>query len=319
MAEILDLKEDFSGVAIGATPTSGTTIFDAFSGTATNLVIVDPYDATKRMVELTASSTSRSHNANLPATTDLWVRFDFEIKTAFNPIVGVFNIHDTSAIANKVLDIRAIAGARQLQLRNVNTVAYTTPVFDPDTKYRAYVHATAGGSQIIRLIIFTGPNLNTPFSDSGDIAATHTAPTIGHVRIGTFTNSTGVFRFGDIRGDNSTMPVDAPAGTVEVSASDETPDTGDVVTLTATKTGTGTLAISQTSGPTVTLTPSGDTWTFEMPGTITAGVPVSTSVTFDVTYGGATDTVTVTAGPHHRWRRMADNSRKPVIRRRYSP
>lgn len=317
MSEILELHEDFTGPAIGATAAITNTIFDKITGTGTGIVIADPFDATKRMLEVTASTTNRTHEMDFTPVDLLWFQFDVDIETPLTSIQAILNGYDTNAIVNKVFDIRSVANARQLQLRNVNTIAYTSPVLNADTKYRVSLYVKISTKEL-RMKIYSGANLDTLLSDSGIITSVTTAPSIGHLRMGILVSTTGIYRFGRLRADNAVEPTEVPPAAVDLTVDNLAPDTGDNVVLSAATTGSGTLSITQTSGPTVALTGTGNTRSFEMPATLTAGVPQSTSLTFQATYGTATDSVTVTAAPHGRWRKMLDGSRKAYVRRRYS-
>lgn len=97
---------------------------------------------------------------------------------------------------------------------------------------------------------------------------------------------------------------------------DQNTETGKVVTVTAATTGTASLSFSQTSGPTVTLSGSGNSRTFTMPGSLSSGTPSATAVTIQATYGSATDSVVINAPPHPLWRKKADNSWAVVVRSR---
>jgi hypothetical protein len=149
--------------------------------------------------------------ADFPAATKAWVRFDVDVETPPDVTTGIMTLFDDTAGTNKILDVR-VSAARALQLRNVNTgVSGFAPVLAADTKYRIYVYADmTPGTPVIRCAVYGGANLDTLVLDSGDIASTSLAAGSGSARFGLISASTGVIRIGRLRGDDAVMPLDTP-------------------------------------------------------------------------------------------------------------
>lgn len=215
MATIADLTEDFTGGAPGVAISTANTIADAVSGAGTAVFITDPFDAARQMAEFTTAAQLRSMQADFPAVTKAWIRFDLDVETTPDTSTGVASLYDDTASTNKILDVRVLT-TRALQLRNVSTaVSGFGPVLAADTKYRVYVLADmTPGTPVIRCVVYGGANLDTLVLDSGDIASTSLAAAAGSARFGLISSSTGVVRIGRLRGDDAVMPLDTtPFGT----------------------------------------------------------------------------------------------------------
>lgn len=311
MSAIAALTEDFSGASAGNAVTTANTVFDKITGTGTSSIIADPIDSGVQVMRISSAATTRFHELDFAAVGTLWFTFDLDIGTPLPDVnVPILQGFGTSAgtLAEKVFDLRILAGTRTIQIRNSASVAqWASTDLAASTKHRVWVYVKLGATasaRRLRVMIFSGGTYTTLSQDSGEIVSDATQATIAHLRLGALISNTSTLRFGRLRGDDSTGPATAPAASVGLAANDLTPEPGATVTLTASTTGTGTLAFTQTAGPTVTLTGSGSTRTFTAPTHWPSGsAPTRPTLTFQATYGGATQTVTVTPYVHTRWRK----------------
>jgi hypothetical protein len=316
MAAISALEEDFAGGAVGTAVATTNTIFDNVSGTGASKFVVDPFDSTRRMMEVTSTGAaqSRIHEMDFPATSLLWFRFDMDIDTPLDTNTAILNgyLNNSALAGDKIFDIQIVAGTRTLRLRNVNTTVWTSTVLAAGTKHRVYVYVNLGSAtKQIRLMVYSGGDNTVLTQDSGLITSTATPGTISHLRAGQMSGAIGVTRFGRFRADNAVQPLPAATATVSLGP-DQTTETGNTCTFPVTTSGTGTLVLTQTAGATVTLTGTGSSRSFVMPGNFVGSIPQPTVVTFQADFGGATDTVTFSAPLWPEWRMMEDGSRKPV-------
>ncbi len=313
------LVEDFAGGALAAAITTGNTIFDNVSGTGTGVFITDPFNAGLRMAEVQTAADTKTFEMDFTAVPLLWFSMDIDIETTLAANTAILNgyLNNAGLAGDKIFDIQVIGGTRTIRLRNVSTTEWTSTALADNVKHRIYIMVKMSAPKQLRVMIYSGGTNVALSQDSGIITSTATPTTIGHLRAGVLGNDTGIVRFGRFRADSATQPI--PAGSSSISLGDnQTVETGDTVTFPVTTTGTGTVSITQTAGPAVTLSGSGATRSFVMPGIITAGVPQATSLTFEATFGGATDSLIVAAPIWPDWYMLADGSRKPEIESRYA-
>ena len=294
MATITALVEDFTTPAVGDSIVTTNSIFDSTNGTGTAIDIVDPFDSSLRMMEITTTGDNVTRGMDFTGVSTLWFRFDLDLDTSFSATTAILNGWESNAATLKFFDVRNQVGTRTLQLRDNNSSVAISPELAVGTKHRCYLNvqcsATAGiTNRWLRLMIYSGGDNTALTWDSGPCTLTQANATIGHMKMGGLTSAAGKFRVGRFRADNASQPFPAATGTVSLAADNTTPAAGATVTLTATTTGTGTLVFTQTAGTTVTLSGTGSTRTF----TAASGSTVS----FTASYGGATSsTVTVTPG-----------------------
>lgn len=209
MALIPALTEDFTGAAVGNAVTEANTTFDQVSG-AVATFITDPFDASRRMMEITTASQFSIHEMDFtPAVPILWFRLDIDLETTFAANTAFFTAYDVAAGTNKIYDIRVVAGTRTIQLRNVNTSVWTSDPLTDNTKYSIHGYCKVDSTKSIRCLIYSGANLNTLVEDSGTWSCSTLATTCAHVRVGVAQSSTGTIRIGRLRGDNANQPFDA--------------------------------------------------------------------------------------------------------------
>jgi hypothetical protein len=91
MATIAALTEDLTGATVGSTITTGNTSFTDVTGTGTSTIITDPFDGTRRMMEVTVTAQQKIHETNFTPTTLLWHRFDYDTETPLDANTEIFN------------------------------------------------------------------------------------------------------------------------------------------------------------------------------------------------------------------------------------
>lgn len=327
MTAIAALTENFTGAAANTPVTTANTIFDTVSGTGTSSIINDPIDTGLRMMQVNTAATSKFHEMDFTAVETLWFTFDLDLDTpaaANTPILQGFATSAGTA-AEKVFDLRNMAGARTLQLRNSTSVAlWTSAPLAAGTKHRVWVYVKGGdtaSARRLRVMIFSGGTYSTLSQDSGELTSNTTVAAIGHLRLGALVDSTAIYRFGRLRGDDSTGPTAEPTATVSLGPDQADIEPGTLVTLTANTTGgSGAVIFTQLSGPTVTLSGTGNTRTFFAPPYWPGGDPAPSgpTLTFRASYSSVTATVNIVPLVHARWRKTASGWQPVVAQRRTS-
>lgn len=327
MTAITQYTENFTGGTIGsAVAVSPSTVFLNISGSATSTVTTDPTGVLPRMMRTVCTGAAlqrRTHEMTTPTALSLvWFTFDLVIEQTVDANTGILSMYlaDTALPAEKVLDVRIVGGATTLQLRDVNSTVFTSTALSLNTRYRVAVMAKLGATasaRRVRMIVMNAAG-DTAISDSGEQVSNTTVAAMRHTRIGPLTDNTSQLVFGRLRGDDTDGPVLTPAPTVSAGADQLDVLPGSTVTLTAATTGTGTLTWTQTSGPTVTLSGTGNSRTFVAPPYWPTGAnaPVGAALVFTASYGGATDTVSVVTDVHTRWRKTSGGMTPAFISRK---
>lgn len=326
MSSIAQFTEDFTGGTIGsAVAQSPTTVFVNISGGGTSVVTTDPTGTLPRMMRVTGTGVVNSRRlhemTSATALNLLWFTFDIVIEQTVDTNTAIVTVYqsDAALTTDKILDVRILAGTTQIQMRDVNSSVFTSSSLTLNTRYRIAVMSNMNGgtARKIRMMVLNGAG-TTAIGDSGDVTSNATATVTRHIRIGTATDNTSTLVFGRLRGDNADGPVVTPPPTVSAGADQLDVLPGATVTITAATTGSGTLTWTQTSGPAVTLSGTGNSRTFVAPPYWPTGsnAPVGAALVFTASYGGASDSVSIVTDVHTRWRKTSTGMSPTFISRK---
>lgn len=211
MANIPALFENFANAVVGDDVTTLNTIFTKVTGTPP-VVVADPYDSTQRMMRVAPPDFTSIGELTFTAVPLLWFRFDLDVVAPLDTNTAILNAFPTAeaVLADKIGDVRLVAGTRTIHLRNVNTVAWTSAPLAAGQKHRIYVMLKLGATPAdrrLRVQVVSGGDLTGSVTqDSGEIVATTTAATVGHLRMGSISTASGTVRFGRLRGDDAAAP-----------------------------------------------------------------------------------------------------------------
>lgn len=325
MTAIAGLTENFTGGAIGAVIAETNTVFTNVSGLGSSTFIVDPFDSSLRMMQVSTVANSRFHEMDFSPRELVWHVEPVDIGTPPDVNTTIMLGYGTSArvLSEKVYDVRIMAGTRTIQLRNAASAAiWTSAPLAASTKHHIWVMSRLGATasaRRLRIMIFSGTN---PIpQDSGELVSNTTQATMAHIVSGVLIDSTTVIRFGQFAGDDANGPTVVVPATVALGPDITGVEPGDTVTLTANTTGgSGSVIFTQTAGPTVALTGTGNTRSFVAPAYWAPGAsaPSAPTLTFQATYGTATDTINVTPFVHTLWRKAGVSTWQPIYQRRRS-
>lgn len=287
MAAITALTEDFDGAAAGQNVTTSNSVFTAITGTGgTSVYNADEFDTGFPSMEVTATSTVRSHNTTHTAGAG-WRGFGLKVlatPTGSDTICGWY----TSGGTVHGGDIRVLTDMT-MQIRNKNSSADWTSstVITANTWYWVSIQVDSNNA---RLKVYNTSGL---IIDSGARTANYDAGTPDQFRLGS-QNVTAVptsTRFARMRGDDTTEVASGWTGGPGVAAY-----TQSTRTLVDASTSEGTVTLTQTSGPTATSItgPTDGVFTVVHP----AGLSSNMVFDLDATQNSVTDTevVTITAG-----------------------
>lgn len=318
MAAITALTEDFSTPANGAQITTGNSIFDSITGSASaqpTCTTSDALDASQpKACRFVLAAETRICRADLTAAGLLWLGAYIYVVTAPGANTAILNVYDGET--TKIADVQ-LTTARELRLRDGNTERWLSAALTANTWHRIALKVDPGVG--LRLRVYTGGALHgsNPSQDSADQTSTIGA-TVSNIRVGAISNATMEWRLTRLRGDDAAEPSGLPAvnippvadagddqtglepyATVTLDGSDSTDPDGTVATYTW----------SQTAGsPTVTLTGASTSPQRTFPAPATAGgttLTFSLVVTDDDAADSAADTMLAAVLPHNHWVRRA--------------
>lgn len=288
MATITALTEDFDGAAAGQNATTSNTIFTAITGTGgTSVFNADEFDTGFPSMEVTATSTVRSHNKTHTAGAG-WRGFGMKVlatPTGSDTVCAWY----TSGGTVHGGDIRVLTDLT-MQIRNKNSSADWTSTGTAITTNTWYWVSVQVDNNNVRLKTYNTSGL---VLDSGARTVNYDAGTPDQFRLGS-QNATAIptsTRFARLRGDDSTEVTSGWTSSPGVASY-----TQSTRTLVDASASTGTVTLTQTSGPTATSVtgPVSGVFTVVHP----AGLSSDMVFDLDATQGGVTDTevVTITAG-----------------------
>lgn len=271
MAVITELTEDFEGGAAGTNLTDANSQADNATPAGALTFNNDAYTGT-RSLDVTVAAQNATARFN-HALAGGWRGI------AFKPITP--DLTDTAIInwfagTTKGGDIQWTP-ANRLNLRNVNSQVWASPVLASNTWYYLTLRITP----TFRLRVWQGGNL---FADSGDLSAP-TVTSLDNLRIGMLSSSTGHCRFDRLRGDTTTEPTTGitPATAVAVYTQER-------VVEVDTAGSTGVMTLVQTSGEAATITgPVDGVFRVELPATYTEDL----LFTLTASDGTSTDSETI--------------------------
>lgn len=288
MATITALTEDFDGAAAGQNATTSNTSFTAITGTGgTSVFNADEFDTGFPSMEVTATSTVRSHNTTHTAAAG-WRGFGMKVlatPTGSDTVCAWY----TSGGTVHGGDVRVLTDLT-MQLRNKNSSADWTSTGTAISLNTWYWVSVQVDSNNARLKVY---NISTMLFDSGARTVNYDAGTPDQFRLGTqqiaaVPTST---RFARMRGDDTTEIPSGWSGGPGIAVY-----TQSTRTLVDASGSTGTVTLTQTSGPTATSItgPSSGVFTVVHP----AGLSANMVFDLDATQNSVTDTevVTITAG-----------------------
>lgn len=285
MAAIATLTEDFATGSVGATVGAGYGQVDAASGTGSSVTATGGMLGL-RAVDITTSATFRILTFNHAAAGG-WRMFGYEIATMPAAAVAIFSCYNAGTKAN---DVRQQAdGTLQIRDGSSNSRFVSTPL-TVGQKYIIGLRVDSAGNGGHRLKIYNA-DTGALVQDSGALTnAGFAQAATTELRLGLQSSSTGRIKISRLRGDDAAEPdkgISLPNPVVAYTRS--------TVTTINTAGSNGTMSLTQTSGPTATISGSvGGVFT------ITHPEPLTSSMTFNLVANDAgvtaTQVITIAVG-----------------------
>lgn len=207
MAALTELTEDFSTPGNGVEITTGNSIYDNISGSATGqptCTTSNALDAAQpKAARFVVSASSRICRANLTTPqTYLWVGFYIYLVSLPAANVAIFTFYDGET--TKISDVRLTA-AGALQLRDNNTTSWTSAALTTGAWHRIAIKCDPGETtQGLRLKVYSAGNLHgtTSSQDSG-LRGSNFGLNVSNIRMGFISNEAAELYLTRLRADSA--------------------------------------------------------------------------------------------------------------------